>query len=670
MPSAASKRKTKTKAATAASSTPNGTSTNGAPAADPRAWTSLHPPLTPWLHTALTTHGFSQMTPVQASTIPLFLGNKDVVVEAVTGSGKTLAFLVPVIERLLRAGPVKKGHVAAVIVSPTRELAQQICTVLEGLLGFHAPSNALLNPPTEEGSGGVATEGEHAIKPLLLLGGTTSPAQDLMHFLERAPNILIGTPGRLLELLGSKHVHTAPDSFEALVLDEADRLLDLGFQDVLTRIVAHLPKQRRTGLFSASVSDAVVGSLVRAGLRNPVKVVVKVRGGKEEKRTPASLELAYVLAPPAQRLVYLRRILSPAAASLFPAGATPQKSILYLSNCASVDYFAPLLPSILASTSYAIIPLHGKQSAGVRQRNFAKFSAAVTPAVLVTTDLAARGLDVPEVDLVLQLDAPTDPKVFLHRCGRAGRAGRRGLAVVFLSPGREEGYLDFLAVRKTPVTPLRLPEALAAAPAEAEVAAVVAGMREIVCKDRALHEKALKAFVSHVRAHSKHQTTSIFRVADLDWGDLARSFALLKMPRMPELRKAGLDPGAIDLGLDEASAAVDLEALAFRDKAKEAVRQKVLKAGPVVVDYAKSKAEKERKERRNSAWSEKVEGKEGREERRVRKRSRREAEKRGRMTEEEREKDQEWREMVESVKRQKLLETPVEEEWRGFDGLD
>ena len=126
------------------------------------------------------------------------------------------------------------------------------------------------------------------ILPQLLVGGVTTPAQDLSSFLKQSPNILISTPGRLLELLSSPHVHCPQSSFEVLVLDEADRLLDLGFKEDLQKILSRLPKQRRTGLFSASVSEAV-DQIVRVGLRNPVRIAVKVKGsaGREDQRTPA-----------------------------------------------------------------------------------------------------------------------------------------------------------------------------------------------------------------------------------------------------------------------------------------------------------------------------------------------------------------------------------------------
>lgn len=117
---------------------------------------------------------------------------------------------------------------------------------------------------------------------------------------------------------------------------------------------------------------------------------------------------------------------------------TPTKSIAYLSTCAAVDYFSQLLPALVtAEFPLTIVPLHGKQTPTIRQKNFTRFVNTPTPTLLLTTDVAARGLDIPNVDLTIQLDPPSDPKTFLHRAGRAGRAGRRGLAVVFLLPGRE-----------------------------------------------------------------------------------------------------------------------------------------------------------------------------------------------------------------------------------------
>ena len=239
------------------------------------------------------------MTPVQASTIPLFTGNKDVVVEAVTGSGKTLSYVIPVVSKILRSEErTKKHHVAAVIVAPTRELAAQINGVVQNLLAFHGPSQASIKLPEKKENNSGAAEDQQleqvyssttpVVLPQLVVGGDTSVAQDLNQFLKQSPNLLIATPGRLLELLNSPHVHCPQSSFEVLVLDEADHLLDLGFKDDLQKILGRLPKQRRTGLFSASVSEAV-DSIIRVGLRNPVKIQVKVRGsnGEVDRKTPS-----------------------------------------------------------------------------------------------------------------------------------------------------------------------------------------------------------------------------------------------------------------------------------------------------------------------------------------------------------------------------------------------
>lgn len=171
-------------------------------------------------------------------------------------------------------------------------MATQIYGVLQSLLAFHGPSAAAMKAFDDADSAGIeepspSTSGSKIV-PQLLVGGDTSTSQDLSYFLNHSPSLLVATPGRLLELLSSPHVKCPQSSFEVLVLDEADRLLDLGFREDLQKILGRLPKQRRTGLFSASVSEAV-GEIVRVGLRNPVKIAVKVKGidGGQDRRTPS-----------------------------------------------------------------------------------------------------------------------------------------------------------------------------------------------------------------------------------------------------------------------------------------------------------------------------------------------------------------------------------------------
>ena len=357
--------------------------------------------------------------------------------------------------------------------------------------------------------------------------------------------------------------------------------------------------------------------------------------------------MRYLLVSPSQKfpaLAKLLRLLDP----------TPTKTIVYLSTCAAVDYFQHVLPSALDSGNerFLLIPLHGKHPPNVRQKNFARFSNSTTPSILLTTDVAARGLDIPQVDLVVQIDPPSDPKAFLHRCGRAGRAGRKGLSVIFLQPGREEDYIPFLEVRKTPVTPLIHPS-IAISDEEASNAAKA--MQEVVLSDRALHDKAQRGFVSWVQAYSKHQASSIFRVVDLDWADAGKAWALLKLPKMPELKKW---EGDKKLGLD-----IDFSSYAYKDKQRELHRKQEAEAAlkPELEEPRKRDEQKGAKR----AWSQKLDEKEERERRRVKRHVKGEKIRWEKMTPEEREKKLELDRLVQQVREQRKDEE--EAEFEGFD---
>jgi ATP-dependent RNA helicase DDX55/SPB4 len=555
--------------------------------------------------------------------------------------------------------PLKKHHVGAIIISPTRELATQIHTVLLSLLKFHAPSAAVMKTDNEDSDMAdvdappppVFPAGTPKVVPQLLLGGSVTPAQDLSAFLRGSGNVLIGTPGRLLELLSSQHVHCPQSSFDALVLDEADRLLDLGFKDDLQKILARLPKQRRTGLFSASVSEAV-DQLVRVGLRNPVRIAVKVKaraapsgkageeGNVEDKRTPASLQMSYLVMSASHKLPAVKKLL----ATLRPQ---PQKTIFYLATCYSVDYFQHVLPDVLKG--HAIIPLHGKHPDKVRRKNFAKFVDSTLPSILLTTDVAARGLDIPSVDLVLQIDPPSDPKTFIHRCGRAGRAGRKGLAITFLTPGREEDYVDFLRVRQTPISPLTAPS-LNLTSIDAD--AVTKKIRDAVQTDRAIYDKAQRGFVSWVRAYSKHSASSIFRVTDLQWEDLGQAWGLLRLPSMPELKRFD---GDRKLGLE-----IDFDAFPYKDKVREKQRLAELNG------EGDGKVEGKKHEKKGDvAWTQKKEQRAERETRRGKKLKKREHERLSKMTVEERAEEEKLQGMIQQV-REKVVEEGKDEIFEGF----
>jgi ATP-dependent RNA helicase DDX55/SPB4 len=362
---------------------------------------------------------------------------------------------------------------------------------------------------------------------------------------------MIGTPGRLEEMLMKSNKLVNTKELEVLVMDEADRLLDMGFSQQLNHIIAQLPKQRRTGLFSATMTDAI-SSLVKAGLRNPVRVVVKVEDLSSKgntQRTPASLEISYGICDADQKWTQVTRLLETELDQ--PEGA--RKFIIYVATCACVDYFFKLLKRSPSLTAYDIHSLHGQMDTKRRSATYTNFTQLppAVPAILLCTDVASRGLDIPDVDYVIQVDPPQDPKAFTHRCGRAARAGRKGKATVLLCRGREEAYVEFLKLRKIPLVraPYRLPhgQTIDNAPKDnnnndddsgdvisqpvddPSVQEIIANFRETVKTDRDLYDRGMKAYVSWARAYSKHEASYIFRLKDLDLGRVATGYGLLKV---------------------------------------------------------------------------------------------------------------------------------------------
>lgn len=376
-----------------------------------RPWSDLHPPLSESCLHHLQRLNFPTMTPVQCATIPYFIQNRDVAVEAVTGSGKTLAFVIPIVESLTkRAKPWSKSEVGALVITPTRELATQIASVI----GLFLPAGF--------------SQG-------LLIGGR-DPQIDIDHINSEGSLIIVATPGRLVDLLERSNCKLAPamKSLEYLVLDEADRLLELGFEKSITTTLSYLPKQRRTGLFSATLSQDVK-ALIRAGMRNPVTITVKDKlNSADLTPTPKTLSNYYVVCSPEEKLAQLLAILNK---------FKDCKVIVFFATCAGVSYFSDLVKRIVPSVS--VLALHGRMHTK-RQKLFEDFSSSVN-AVLMCTDVMARGVDFPAVDWVVQFDPPSSAKAFVHRCGRTARMGRDGRALVMLLPS-EITYVEFLELNQ------------------------------------------------------------------------------------------------------------------------------------------------------------------------------------------------------------------------------
>lgn len=539
------------------------------------------------------------MTPVQASTIPLFSGNKDVVVESVTGSGKTLAFAIPVLQhvsnRLYGAvgssdqpEPLKKGHMVSVIVSPTRELASQIQKVLESILEYlpeHLPK----------------------IKTQLVLGSLNSIREDLEMFLAERNHIIIATPGRLLDLLRSQKVHTL--SVEVAVLDEADKLLDMSFETDVISILKQLPKQRRTGLFSATLS-AAGDKIFRTGMQNPVRIAVKSKSAGNA--APKSLTIQYMLVEPAKKLTTMLKIAN---------DYRFKKCIVYFPTCSSIKHFFNLFSVLKLDANYPIKfhSLHGQLTTNARLRtltNFSEGDANTSKHILMTTDVGARGIDIPDVDLVIQLDPPTDPEMFLHRCGRTGRANKVGRALVMLSKNsREEDYVDLMEVKGLQMSEMEAPEVSEFHQDFQKKA------EKYMLADRARHEIAVKSYVAFIRFYQKHVASSIFRMQSLDYLGVARMYALLRLPKMPETKfipnELMPDNGWLT------SAISDMDKYAYADAAREKARLETMEEErQKKINDARARKILKKK---NESWSLKTDTKETKAVRREKNKRKREA---------------------------------------------
>ena len=326
-----------------------------------------------------------------------------------TGSGKTLAFLIPAFQLLLKKN-YAKNEVGVLVVSPTRELATQIHKVAQAFKPFVKKAFSLQ----------------------CTIGGT-SIDEDLQRIKEEGAHIWIGTPGRTNDLLNKLAFELNVKELDLLIFDEADRLLDMGFETTLTAILHKLPKNRHTGLFSATMTDAI-GELVRVGLRNPVKITVQHHEDQlemEDQQTPFSLNTSYQMLEADQKLVSL--------VSFLQRHGRTSKIMVYFCTCACVDYFQKLLLRVKQLAGTKIYALHGRMVPKRRTGEYENLCNSKA-AILLCTDITARGIDIPEIDWVVQYDPPQDPKVFVHRVGRTARLGRSGNALVFLQP-HEDLYI-------------------------------------------------------------------------------------------------------------------------------------------------------------------------------------------------------------------------------------
>ncbi|RYP00692.1 hypothetical protein DL764_006430 [Monosporascus ibericus] len=323
--------------------------------------------------------GYKNPTPIQAQSIPLALQNRDVIGLAETGSGKTAAFALPILQALLEHPQPYFG----LVLAPTRELAHQIGQQFEAL-------GSLI-----------------AVRCTVIVGGLDMVQQAIA--LGKKPHIIVATPGRLLDHL-EKTKGFSLRNLKYLVMDEADRLLDMDFGPILDKILKFVPRERRTFLFSATMSSKVE-SLQRASLRDPLKVSIST----SKYQTVSTLIQKYLFIPHMYKDVYLTFLVNEFAG---------QSTIIF----ARTVYETQRIAILLRTLGFGAIPLHGQLSQSARLGALNKFKAGSRD-ILVATDVAARGLDIPSVDVVLNYDLPQDSKTYIHRVGRTARAGKSGHAL-------------------------------------------------------------------------------------------------------------------------------------------------------------------------------------------------------------------------------------------------
>ncbi|KAL0535524.1 hypothetical protein IC582_029855 [Cucumis melo] len=424
--------------------------------------------------------GFEHMTQIQDRAIPPFLAGKDVLGSARTGSGKTLAFLIPAVELLQRISFTPYNGTGVIVICPTRELAIQIHEVANELLKYHSQTL------------GIVT------------GGSSRQAE--ASHITKGVNLLIATPGRLLDHLQ----HTKNFVFKnlkCLIIDEADRILETNFEEEMKQIIKLLPKNRQTALFSATQTQKVE-DLVRLSFQS-TPVYIDVDDGRT-KVTNEGLQQGYCVVPSAKRFIvlysFLKRSLS-------------KKVMVFFSSCNSVTFHADLLRHIKIDC----MDIHGKQKQQKRTSTFFAFNKA-EKGILLCTDVAARGLDIPAVDWIVQYDPPDEPKEYIHRVGRTARGeGSKGNALLFLIP-EELQFLRYLKAAKVPVKEYEF--------SDKKLANVQSHLEKLVGSNYHLNKAAKDAYRTYLLAYNSHSMKDIFNVHRLDLQAIAASFCFSNPPKV------------------------------------------------------------------------------------------------------------------------------------------
>ncbi|OGM46946.1 ATP-dependent RNA helicase has1 [Aspergillus bombycis] len=425
--------------------------------------------------------GFETMTEVQRRTIPPLLAGRDVLGAAKTGSGKTLSFLIPAIEMLSALRFKPRNGTGAIIVSPTRELALQIFGQVRELLAHHSQTYGIV------------------------IGGANRRAE--AEKLMKGVNLLVATPGRLLDHLQNTQGFVFKN-LRTLIIDEADRILEVGFEDEMRQIAKILPSENRQTMLFSATQTTKVEDLARISLR-PGPLYINVDHRKEHS-TVEGLEQGYVICEADKRFLLLFSFLK---------RNLKKKIIVFLSSCNSVKYYGELLNYI----DLPVLDLHGKQKQQKRTNTFFEFCNA-KQGTLICTDVAARGLDIPAVDWIIQFDPPDDPRDYIHRVGRTARGSNgKGRSLMFLQPS-EVGFLKHLKEARVPVVEFDFPAQ--------KIVNVQSQLEKLIGQNYYLNKSAKEGYRSYLQAYASHSLRSVFDVQKLDLVKVSKGFGFSTPPRI------------------------------------------------------------------------------------------------------------------------------------------
>ncbi|EFA78287.1 putative RNA helicase [Heterostelium album PN500] len=462
---------------------------------------------------------FNKMTDIQRAAIPHALCGRDVLGAAKTGSGKTLAFIVPMLELLWRNNWTENDGVGAIILAPTRELAIQIFEVLRIAGKTHSFSAGLI-------IGGKDVAGEK--KKI----GTM--------------NILIATPGRLLQHMDETDGFQC-SNLQMLILDEADRILDMGFSKSLNAIISNLPKARQTLLFSATQTKSIK-DLARLSLKDPEYISVY---DKDQVSTPKNLQQTICVTALDKKIDLLYSFIKTHLTS---------KTIVFLSTCKQVRFMYEMFK--LCNPGCRLFQLHGKMKQWTRLEVFQNFSH-FSEGTLFATDVAARGLDFPEVDWVVQMDCPEDIQTYIHRVGRTARYHQGGKSFTVLLPSEKEEFTKLMDKQKIKY------DIMDANPNQlVTIQAQLAGFLSEKPEHKYL---AQKAFVSYLKSLHRQENKNMFKLEELNLADFSKSMGL---PGAPKIQ---FGTGGIKTDKNTPYMLADI-------KKKEAEKKKKLAAGEKVAD--------------------------------------------------------------------------------------